>query len=55
MAPDYILCDSSIREPLIAELKKQIEKQYGQAPLSNTQYGKIINEKQAKARREKIQ
>lgn len=45
VAPDYILCDSSIREPLIAELKKQIEKQYGQAPLSNTQYGKIINEK----------
>ena len=45
VAPDYILCDSSIREPLIAELKKQIEKQYGQSPLSNTQYGKIINEK----------
>lgn len=48
VAPDYLLCDSSIRESLIAELKKQIEKQYGQDPLSNMQYGKIINEKHFK-------
>lgn len=45
VAPDYILCDPSIQEPLIEELKKQIEKQFGDNPLSNTQYGKIINEK----------
>ena len=45
VAPDYILCDPSIRKPLIAELKKQIEKQYGPKPLSNPQYGKIISEK----------
>ena len=45
VAPDYILCDPSIRESLIAELKKQIKKQYGSDPLSNQQYGKIINEK----------
>lgn len=45
VAPDYILCDPSIREELIQELKKQIRKQYGNAPLTNAQYGKIINEK----------
>ena len=45
VAPDYILCDAAVREPLIAELKKQIQKQYGHEPLANIHYGKIINEK----------
>ena len=45
VAPDYLLCDAAVREPLIAELKKQIQKQYGHEPLANTHYGKIINEK----------
>jgi aldehyde dehydrogenase (NAD+) len=45
VAPDYILCDPCVRDSLIAELKKQIEKQLGRDPLSNAQYGKIINEK----------
>lgn len=45
VAPDYILCDPSIREELIKELKKQTAKQYGSAPLDNAGYGKIINEK----------
>ena len=45
VAPDYLLCDAAVREPLIAELKKQIQKQYGHEPLANIHYGKIINEK----------
>ncbi len=45
VAPDYILCDPSVREPLIEELKKQICRQYGSAPLTSSGYGKIINEK----------
>lgn len=45
VAPDYILCHPSIREDLIKELKKQIKKQYGNAPLTNAQYGKIVSEK----------
>lgn len=45
VAPDYIYCDSSIRDTLITELKKQIKKQFGASPLTNEKYGKIINEK----------
>lgn len=45
VAPDYILCDSQIKEALIAELKKQIIVQLGQEPLSNPKYGHIINQK----------
>lgn len=45
VAPDYIYCDSSIRDALIGEIKKQVRLQYGEQPLSNPDYGKIINEK----------
>ena len=45
VAPDYILCHSSVRDALVAELGSQIEKQYGKNPLENPDYGKIINEK----------
>lgn len=45
VAPDYIYCDRSIREPLIKEITRQIKKQYGKNPLANPDYGKIINDK----------
>ena len=45
VAPDYILCEKSCEEELILELKVQIKKQYGENPLENKDYGKIINEK----------
>lgn len=45
VAPDYIYCDPSIKDSLIAELKKEIEKQFGRQPLGNPNYGKIINAK----------
>ena len=45
MAPDYILCDKKIKDELIKEICNQIEKQYGKTPLTNPDYGKIINEK----------
>ena len=45
VAPDYILCDVSIKDEFIAEIKKQITKQFGENPLDNPDYGKIINEK----------
>lgn len=45
VAPDYILCDTAIKETLLAELKKQITLQYDNAPLQNDDYGKIINRK----------
>ena len=45
VAPDYILCHSSVKDRLVAELRKQAVKQYGEDPLQNADYGKIINEK----------
>ena len=45
VAPDYIYCHRSVKNELVAEIKKQIRKQYGSEPLRNPDYGKIINEK----------
>ncbi len=45
VAPDYILCDKSIKDQFVAEVVRQIKKQYGENPLENKDYGKIINEK----------
>ena len=45
VAPDYILCEKSIKDAFIAEVVKQIRQQFGRKPLENKDYGKIINEK----------
>lgn len=45
VAPDYIYCSEKVKNKLIAELKHQITLQYGENPLDNTTYGKIISEK----------
>ena len=45
VAPDYILCHESVREKLVEALKKQITVQFGEHPLDNPNYGRIINEK----------
>lgn len=45
VAPDYIYCHRSVKDRLIKEVQKQIQKQYGKQPLKNANYGKIINEK----------
>ena len=45
VAPDYILCETSIKDAFVAEVVKQIKAQYGEHPLENKDYGKIINEK----------
>ncbi len=45
VAPDYIYCDPEIKEALVAELRRQITRQYGKEALKNRNYGKIINEK----------
>lgn len=45
VAPDYILCQESVREQLEEEIVKQIKLQFGQNPLENQNYGKIINQK----------
>lgn len=45
VAPDYILCHASVKEKLISQLSAQIRAQFGENPLGNPHYGKIINEK----------
>ena len=45
VAPDYILVHSSKKDILVDAIKKEIKKQYGENPLSNPDYGKIINQK----------
>lgn len=45
VAPDYVLCESKVKERFIAEVIKEIKRQYGEKPLQNGDYGKIINEK----------
>ena len=45
IAPDYVLCHSKIKAKLLEEIKKQIALQFGEAPLQNQTYGKIVNEK----------
>ena len=45
VAPDYILCERSVKDAFVKAVVAEIEKQYGDAPLENKDYGKIINEK----------
>ena len=45
VAPDYILCQASVKDEFLHHLKKELRAQYGEAPLQNNSYGKIINEK----------
>lgn len=45
VAPDYILCDKSIKSQLVSEIILQIKKQFGKNPLDNPDYGKIVNGK----------
>lgn len=45
VAPDYILCDASIKDQFLKEVCTQIKQQFGEDPLANPNYGKIVNEK----------
>ena len=45
VAPDYVLCDERIKDKLKIEIAHEIERQLGDDPLKNPEYGKIINEK----------
>jgi aldehyde dehydrogenase (NAD+) len=45
VAPDYIICHSSVKDEFVKELSKQIKKQYGENIIENDEYGRIVNEK----------
>ena len=44
VAPDYILCEKSVKDEFVKAVVTEIKKQYGENPLENKDYGKIINE-----------
>lgn len=45
VAPDYIYCDAAVYDDLMRALVQEIRTQYGEAPLSNPDYGHIVNAK----------
>ena len=45
VAPDYILCEQSVKDKFINAVCEEIKRQYGDSPLENENYGKIINAK----------
>ena len=45
VAPDYIYCDASVKDAFLAELRREIARQYGAEPLKNDNYGRIVSEK----------
>lgn len=45
VAPDYILCHRFVKDAFVKEVVRQIKLQYGENPLANPDYGKIVNDK----------
>ncbi|MCL2625297.1 MAG: aldehyde dehydrogenase [Cystobacterineae bacterium] len=45
VAPDYVLAHASIQKKLLEEMSAAIQTLYGEKPLENSDYPKIINEK----------
>lgn len=49
VAPDYIFCQSGVKEQLVEELKREIARQYTVKPLENPEYPRIVNQSQFRA------
>ena len=45
VAPDYLLCQASVKDRLLTEIRREITAQLGSEPLQNPDYGRIVNEK----------
>ena len=43
VAPDYVLCQKEVHQEFLQMLKEEIRNLYGEHPLDNPDYGKIIN------------
>jgi aldehyde dehydrogenase (NAD+) len=44
VAPDYVLVDSRIKEPLLAAMTKALAKFYGSDPLQSRAFGRVVND-----------
>ena len=40
VAPDYIYCERTVKDRLVKEIQKQLQRQYGKEPLKKADYGK---------------
>ena len=45
VAPDFLLCEKSIKEELVEAIRSEIVRQYGENALTNPDYGRIVNRK----------
>ena len=45
VAPDYILCHRSVKEKLVSAITEQIKQQYGENPLNDPNYGRMVSQK----------
>ncbi len=45
VAPDYVLVHESVKEKLVAALKLQLQKMYGENPAESADYPRIINQR----------
>ncbi|MBQ9832124.1 MAG: aldehyde dehydrogenase [Clostridia bacterium] len=45
VAPDYVLCDVTVKDEFLEYFKAEVKKQYSENSLNNASCGKIINEK----------
>ncbi len=45
VAPDYVLVDEKVHDRFVELAKKQITAMFGESPLDNADYGKIVNRK----------
>lgn len=43
VAPDYVYCHRDVKEQFIKALCTEIRRQYGESPLENGDYGRIVN------------
>ena len=43
VAPDYIICEKSVKDTFVKAVEEEIKKQYGEATLENKNYGKKSN------------
>jgi len=45
VAPDYVLCQEEIKDKFVNAVIEEIKSQYGEKPLENKDFGKIVNKK----------
>ncbi|MDE7261519.1 MAG: aldehyde dehydrogenase [Oscillospiraceae bacterium] len=45
VAPDYVLCHEAVKDDLLAYIRQEIVCQFGEEPLDNSDYGRIVNVK----------